>query len=220
MQLLRPILATAAAVLLVPQTAQAATIDPLNTCYRSVDQTTRETVRVYGHDFTPGQRVDVFVDETFVNTALPDSNGDVIGSVTAPYRRSGEAPFTIRITEQGQASNTATVWSWVTALGVRLRPSLARPSRRVRFTGRGFTEGTSVFAHYVRAGKVRKTVRLGTPTGPCGRIDVKRRQIPIKRPAVGRWTLQVDNQPIYSAMPPSVYVRLPITVKRVPRPSS
>src|SRR4051794_11323661 len=160
MQLLRPILATAAAVLLVPQAAQAATIQPLNACYRSVDENTRETVRVDGNDFTPGQTVDVFVDEIFVTTAVPDSNGDVKGAVTAPYRKRGEAPFTVRITEQGQASNTATVSSWVTALGVRLRPSRARPSRRVRFIGSGFTEGTSVFAHYVRAGKLRKTVRL------------------------------------------------------------
>ena len=89
----------------------------------------------------------------------------------------------------------------------------------MRFIGRGFTDGAEVFAHYVRAGKLRKTVSLGAPQGPCGQVAVKRRQIPIKRPAVGRWTLQVDNQPIYSAEPVSVFVRLAITVRRVLRPT-
>ena len=89
----------------------------------------------------------------------------------------------------------------------------------MRFIGRGFTDGTSVYAHYVRKGRHRKTVRLGAAAGPCGRFDVKRRQIPFK-PAVGRWTLQVDKQADYSAEPLSVFVRLAITVSRgLPRPA-
>ena len=52
--------------------------------------------------------------------------------------------------------------------------------------------------------------------GPCGRIDVRRRQIPIKQPATGRWTLQVDNQQAYSTQPVSVFVRLAITVRARP----
>ena len=86
----------------------------------------------------------------------------------------------------------------------------------MRIIGRGFI-GTDAYAHYVRKGKARKTVRLGAPQGPCGRIDVKRRQIPVKRPALGRWTLQVDNQKTYSAMPDSVVATLSITVSKGPR---
>ncbi|MFL5371162.1 MAG: hypothetical protein ACJ78Z_13285, partial [Myxococcales bacterium] len=151
--------------------------------------------------------------------AFADVNGDVIGDVPAPYRANGQAPFTVTVTEKNQPSNTASATSLVTALGLHLKPSLASPSRRVRFTGEGFTDGPEVFAHYLRAGKLRKTVSLGFQKGPCGRINVKRRQIPIKRPAVGRWTLQVDNQPTYSAEPMPVYFRLGIRVSRVPRPA-
>ena len=89
----------------------------------------------------------------------------------------------------------------------------------MRFIGRGFTEGTEVFAHYVRKGKLRKTVSLGAPQGPCGRIDGQAPPDPDQAPAVGRWTLQVDNQPIYSAEPVSVFVRLAITVRRELRPT-
>ena len=68
------------------------------------------------------------------------------------------------------------------------------------------------YAHYVRKGRHRKTVLLGAAQGPCGRIDVRRRQFPFK-PAVGRWTLQVDNQAEYSTAPLSVFVRLAIIVR-------
>src|SRR5687768_17306733 len=62
MHLLRPILGAVAAALLVPQAAQAATLDPLKACYRSVDAERRESVPIYGRGFTPGQTVTVAVD--------------------------------------------------------------------------------------------------------------------------------------------------------------
>jgi hypothetical protein len=220
MHLLRPILGAAAAVLLVPHAAQAATLDPLGPCYRSVGPAPelREAVPVLGRDFTPGEAVTISVNgEPVKEDAYADAFGIVRGDVRAPYRAKGEGLFTVTVTEKAQPSNTASMFSRVTALALRLKPSRAVPSQRVRFVGRGFTDGTEVFAHYLRAGKVRKTVSLGAPKGPCGRIDAKRRQIPIKRPAVGRWTLQVDNQPTYSAEPMSVFVQLTIRVRRVPR---
>jgi hypothetical protein len=212
------ILAAVAAALLVPQAAEAASLAPLGACYRSLDSEKRETVPVWGMDFTPGEHVDVYVDGELAQqdvTVLAD--GTVRGEVRAPYQPSGERGFTIVVAEDGQPSNTATATSRVTALALRLKPQRAAPSRRVRFIGSGFTDGPMVYAHYVRKGKHRKTVELGAPQGPCGRISAKRRQIPVKRPALGRWTLQVDNQPTYSAEPAGVFVRLAITVRRVAR---
>ena len=209
------ILAATAAALLAPQAAGAAALAPLGACYRSLDSETRETVPVWGMDFTPGEHVNVYVDGELVRenvTVLSD--GTVQGEVQAPYQPSGERGFTVVVAEVGKPANTATATSRVTALALRLKPERAAPSRRVRFVGRGFIDGPTVYAHYVRKGKHRKTVELGAPQGPCGRLSAKRRQIPIKRPALGRWTLQVDNQPTYSAEPVSVFVRLFITVRR------
>jgi hypothetical protein len=220
MRLSRPILGAVAAALLAPQAASAASLDPLGPCYRSVDSATRESVHVHGTGFTPGTPVTVTIDGAVVqDDVFAGIDGEVRGDVTAPYVKSGERTFTLTVTEDDQKGNSASVMGRVTALGLRLKPRVATPSERVRFIGSGFTDGdaTSVFAHYVRSGKLRKTVRLGAPQGPCGRIDVKRRQFPVKRPAVGRWTLQVDNQPIYSAAPVGVFVRLAITVSRAPR---
>jgi hypothetical protein len=219
MRLLTTILGVAAAAMLAPQAAQAAALDPLGACYRSVDSETRESVPVRGTGFTPGETVSVAIDGEVVEQGYADTFGVVAGDVPAPYQKGGERPFTVTLTEVRQPANTASASSRVTALTLRLSPQSAAPSDRVRFLGRGFTEGTEVFAHYVRAGKLRKTVSLGAPQGPCGRVSVKRRQIPIKRPAVGRWTLQVDNQPTYSAEPVSVFVRLAIIVSRRLRPT-
>jgi hypothetical protein len=214
MRVLTPILAVTAA-LLAPQAAAAATIDPLGPCYRSVDSETRETVLVKASGFTPGEKVNVYIDGRVVQenvTVLPD--GNIEGGVAAPYQASGERSFTLTVTQVGQPSNTASASSRVAALALRLKPRKADPGRRVRFLGRGFIDGTEVFAHYVRKGKLRKTVSLGVPQGPCGRVDVKRRQIPVARPALGRWTLQVDNEETYSREPPGVFMRLTITVTR------
>ena len=216
--LLRPILLGAALAAAAPQAAQAAELSPLGACYRSVDSQTRETVTVSATGFTPGEQVSVAIDGVVVDTATALPEGNVEGQVTAPYQERGERPFTLTLTEVDQPTNSASAVSRVAALSFRLKPRNSAPSKRVRFIGRGFTDGDFVYAHYVRKGKLRKTVLLGAAQGPCGRIDVRRRQIPITRPATGRWTLQVDNQKRYSTQPASVFVRWAINVQRTPRP--
>jgi hypothetical protein len=198
--------------------AQAAVLAPLAPCYRSVDEFARENVGIQASGFTPGASVDVFIDGVSVQSgvqALPD--GTVAGSVDAPYQGFGERAFTLTLTEREKPDNTVSATSQVTALDMRLRPRRARPQRQVRFLGRGFIDGPEVFGHYVRGGKLRKTVSFGAPEGPCGRVDVRRRQIPIRNPRVGRWILQVDNQYEYSEQPAGVSVDVPITVRRVVR---
>jgi hypothetical protein len=206
----------AAAPVAQAQTQQPPTMFPLHACYRSVAPDTRETVGIVADNFTPGAQVGVTVDgTTLADHAIANEKGEVLGSVLAPYKARGARPFSVTLTEIQLPERTATQQSRVAALDVHLKPSSAQPSSRVRFLGRGFTDGTTIYGHYLRAGKLRRTVALGTPQGPCGRLDVVRRQIPVRHPATGRWTLQVDNQRDYSESPNSVYVRLGITVKRV-----
>jgi hypothetical protein len=202
----------------LPGTAQAAVLAPLAPCYRSVDEFSRENVLVQASGFTPGANVDVFIDGVPVQRGVEVlQDGTVSGQVDAPYQGFGERTFTLTATERETPTNTASTTSRVTALDMRLRPRRTRPQRQVRFIGRGFIDGPEVFGHYLRGEKLRKTVSFGAPEGPCGRVDVKRRQIPVRNPRVGRWMLQVDNQAEYSAAPPGVSVEVPITVRRVVR---
>jgi hypothetical protein len=212
------IAAIATAGLAAPASAQAAVLAPLAPCYRSVDEATREPVSLQAAGFTPGAEVDVFIDGVPVRTgvrALPD--GTVSGAVDAPYQGSGARTFTLTVTERDTPDNTASAASRVTALSLRLKPRKAAPWRHVRFIGRGFIDGPEVFGHYVRGGKPRRTVSFGAPKGPCGRVNVRRKQIPVRGRRTGRWTLQVDNRREYSPEPAGVFVRVAITVRRVLR---
>jgi hypothetical protein len=106
----------------------------------------------------------------------------------------------------------------VVALSFRLEPNDARPRSRVRFVGAGFTGRGPVYAHYVRGRKPRRTVKLTTRKGPCGTFDVKRRMIPLRRPAMGVWTLQIDHRRDYRRRPDdSIWYAYSIEVYRMPR---
>jgi hypothetical protein len=218
----------------VPQTAAAATIDPLKPCYVAARQDQRETIRVVAHGFTPGAFVNLYIDNVFqqppVGTAPPqaDPNGDVgsdatPGYVMAPYPETRQRLFQLRLTEppKNPADPTdlgisATATAKVTRLMVTQTPRTATTSSRVRFRGRGFTQpGAAVYAHYVFAGKDRQTVRVATPYGSCGLFSVKLRQFPMKKPRVGTWTIQFDQLRKYVPNPP-IFTSLAITV--APKP--
>ena len=211
-----------AALALLPATAQAAALTPLQPCYISVTQRstppviTQERLDLAGNGFTPGALVDVSFNGKLDRTIQADAAGNLPAQILkSPYRARGEGPFTLTAAEQGNPLNAVTLTSRTTALDLRVRPEVAEPQRRVRFTGRGFTEQRAVWAHYLYKGKVRKTVRLKRRiANPCGRFSVRRKQIPIKRPRTGKWTLQVDQQRRYSRAPDSVFVRVTIEVFR------
>jgi hypothetical protein len=210
--------ATAVAVLLaLPAVAHAAALEPLKPCYVSVTPTTREAVDVAGNGFTPGAMVDVSLDGAVQRTVQADPAGNLPPQVLqAPNQPRGQRAFSVTAVEQGNPANAVTAASNVTALNLSIQPRRARPSRRVRFRGRGFTGAGRVYAHYLYKGKVRKTVTLAPATkAPCGTFNVRKRQIPVKHPKEGTWTLQVDQQRRYSRAPASVFVRVSILVQRV-----
>ncbi len=72
-----------------------------------------------------------------------------------------------------------------------------------------------MFGHYARRGRLRRTVRLARPQGPCGTFSVRRRMIPVRRPALGLWTLQIDQARVYRREPMSaIWYTLDIEVFR------
>jgi hypothetical protein len=104
----------------------------------------------------------------------------------------------------------------VTAFDVSIQPSTAAPSDRVRFRGRGFTGPGAVYGHYLNRGRVRKTVKLARhPGAPCGTFSVRRRQIPVRKPRLGQWLLQIDQQRKYHRAPERGAIRVIIRVESV-----
>jgi hypothetical protein len=212
----RALLLTAALTLALAATAQADVVmDPLKPCYVSDGDlpSQRETIHVQATGFTPQAALTLKIDDQPVDTGTSDAFGNATAMIPAPFQGFGQRPFTLTVVEDQNPANFATGNSIVTNLGVTLRPRRARPSRRIRFVGRGFTKNAPVFGHYLYGGKVRKTVRFARrSTLPCGLFRARRKQIPVKRPATGDWVLQVDQQRRYAAPPASNAQRVIIKV--------
>jgi hypothetical protein len=209
--------ATALVLAIQAAPAAAAAIDPLKPCYVSAgkQEQRRETVVVRGTGFTAGSAIDIAVDGVVQVGGLADPVGEFSAEVKAPHQARGQRPFTVTVAERGNPANVATATSNVTALQVRVRPRRAATTRRVRLTGRGFTADAPVFGHYIYGGQVRKTVRFARrSTKPCGTFSARRRQIPIRRPRTGKWTLQVDQRRDYSP-DHRPWVQVPIRVSQV-----
>jgi hypothetical protein len=215
------------AIAALPAAASAATwTAPLAPCYVSVGPAPaqRQVVPIGATGFTPLAPVDVLEDGAPADATddgqpdpfYADQQGTVNARVRVPYVPTGERSFSLAVIEHANPGNAAGVSGRVTALGVTLKPAKARPSRRVTFHGRGFIKRAApVWAHYLYKGVLQRTVKLvRRPSGACGTFTVHRRQIPVVKPKVGRWTLQVDQQRVYAATPDSVFVRITISVGR------
>jgi hypothetical protein len=211
----RALAATMLALAVPAAPAAAATLEPLKPCYVAAGEAPAqlENMVVKGSGFAPNLYVEVLVDGRLILTTPTGTIGEFAGEIDVPYHAGGERPFTLTVRDP--LGNTATQQSRVTSLGASLRPREAPPSQRVRFSGRGFTAPAPVFAHYVFRDRVRKTVRLTREASACGAFKVRRSQIPVPRPKVGDWTLQIDQQRRYSAEPDSNWVRLLIRVRKV-----
>lgn len=118
----------------------------------------------------------------------------------------------MRATEHDNTAISAARTAKVTRLAVAQTPAAAATSERVRFRGRGFTDVTKpVYMHYVFAGRSKKTIQVGLPTGDCGLFSVRRKQFPFKKsPQVGVWAIQFDQSAKYD---PKASPRVPLTVK-------
>jgi hypothetical protein len=217
-------------VLLVPAAAHAVPVlQPLKPCYVTAATSAgqqSEGVAISATGFTPNSTVTLAIDGQPVSTNVGvDAAGNLTldpQNVPAPFSASGSREFTVTLTENGNPANTVSATSSSTSLGVTLKPRRARPSKRIRFRGLGFTGKGPVYAHYVYKGKVRKTVRMARRKSPCGRWEARRPQIPVDDPKTGTWTVQFDQSKRYrNAQDPnsglrSVFVLIRISVTLVP----
>jgi hypothetical protein len=202
----------ASAVMAAPAAAAPRLRNTLKPCYVSVDRFVREPVAVDADGFTPGAKVRVTVDGVLAAAPTADSNGEISGQVSAPWVSAGERAFTLQLAESDNPANTLVLYPRVSALWVGVTPARARPSRRVLFRGRGFTAARPVFAHYWFHRRLRRTVSLGRPVGDCGLFAVRTRQIPLRNPRPGRWTVVFD-QRRHATTQPEVSDRLMIVVR-------
>jgi len=212
---LRSLLSAGVLAVLVAAPAQAAPelTKPLNPCYLVAQESQRQLVFIEAKGFTPFNDVDVFIDDILQIDTKVLGGGNISGQVLAPFQEEGTGTFTLRLSERQKPENVVTATTLVTRLAVEQSPRRASTGQKVRFKGRGFMDAAPVYAHYVFAGKLRKSVQLGLPKGPCGTFNVRRTQFPFKKsPRRGKWTIQFDQHSRYGPTA-AVQVRMTITVR-------
>ncbi len=177
--------------------AGAATLRTDTRCY----QETQEVV-VRGAGFTPLATVNVARNGKVFASAQADVNGAFVGKFVTPVTpvEVRERLYQLSATD---TINTAMTTYRSTKIFANFKPASGNPATlRVRFTVFGFglvRRRAPVYLHYVDPdGRERRTVRLGTAAGVCGRINrtKERRLFPFEARR-GKWVLQFDTRREY-----------------------
>jgi hypothetical protein len=132
-------------------------------------------------------------------------------------RAQNERTFALGLTTADAAAQTTfRLTRFVADYTVVSRPKIPDPAKmRVRFHVYGFglaaREATApapaIYVHYLtptpnasEPGRVRRSVRLGSALGPCGKITRSRivRLFPFSAPKFGLWQLQFDTRRTYT----------------------
>jgi len=177
--------------------AGAATLQTDTRCYQE-----RQEVVVRGSGYTPLAIVNVSRDGRVFASAQADANGAFVGKFATPGTPAAVRERLYRLSATDTISTAATTYR-LTKIFANFRPGSGNPATlRVRFTVNGFglvRRRAPVFLHYVDPdGDARRTIRLGTATGVCGRIvrTKKRRLFPFDARR-GNWILQFDTRSTY-----------------------
>ena len=198
-------LAVAAGViaLAAPATASAASlgVSPQKRCYSS-----GESVNLLGTGFSALGSASVMRDGTALGALRTDANGAFNGILTLA-QTSGKRTKTYTARDDAVSTLTASAQITVSAVRVDLSPSNGAPGRRMSIKASGFTTGKTLWAH-VTKGKSKRTLKVGSLSGACGRLKTRRRLLP-RNAALGLHTIQFDTFKQYS---PKQAVRYRYTV--------
>jgi hypothetical protein len=160
--------------------------------------------------------------ETFPESS--DASGVFDASFTTPSLMADQddtEQIDITVSDaQHHAASASSKLSIIDAYVAPWESHKANPRKKATFEGWGFgtVGGKKLYAHYVRKGKLRKTVAVGTLTGPCGNISKRMRQFPFRPVKAGTYRIDLDatkkwpnNSPGYT------YSKVKVSKKRAVR---
>jgi len=194
-----------------PAVASATTLSVDHECYRPGQSTL-----VTGDGYTPGGEVDLSFTIVGANgggggdtlSTQADDAGRVDVETFGPNLPWKESPATVFLsaTDQEQAGegeppHASTKFrlenfdAWVPLWN----RGIGKPGRPARFELTGFTRetGRTAYVHYVRNGRLRKTVAVGQVKGACGDLFKSVKQFPFRPVPAGRWSIKVDTKRRY-----------------------
>lgn len=205
-----------AATLAAAPVAAAATLSTDTSCY----QETQDVV-VSGAGYASKDTVAIARDGMAFGTAETDAAGAFQVKFPAPELPRGKREQVFTLTATDAALNTAEVRYRTSKVFADFTPDSGDPKTlQVRFSVSGFgllRAHPTIYLHYLSpSGKVRRSVRLGTAHGTCGKIPQTRRRHLFPFAAQrGRWVLQFDTSKTYSRATSKseyIWVRKPVEI--------
>jgi len=204
-----PFVLSTCAVLLFAQAASAATVTIPQACYVSVNSQELK-IPVSGSGFTPssqsGEEIEVKIlagkgllgYEYFVVGDDGNFSG-VVDNTFTPYKEAGAGKFKLVVEGFRSGEIYAEAPIRLAAQGVTISPDKnVTPRDKVTFSFYGFQPQSTLFAHYVHKGKELLSRKLGTTSGPCGKLKAKAKLFPAKHSRFPKWDVQFDNSEQYS----------------------
>lgn len=186
--------------------AQWAMVETSYPCYAS-----GESVLVTGTGFTPNGQVTVSVSGQELTTLGADSDGAFSLRMQAPAALFGVSRLRLTATDRTRPSLSDDAAVRIADMDVVVVPEIGgrRPLWRIRAWG--FFDTAAVYAHVKRRGAARaRNIRLATPRGSCGLVDVRHRLFP-RAARFGSYALQFDSlRRYYPNLESSVTYRLDV----------
>lgn len=194
---------SAALATVVAGAATAAAAPTLRTTYPCYGS--GESVLINGAGFTPQGEVAISLSGQQLATLTTDPDGAFSARLEAPAGLFGTLRMRLRASDRTRPGLRAGATIRIADTDVLVTPAVGAPARVRRIRAWGFFGAQAVYAHLKRRGSPGvRNIRLGSPRGACGGLEVKRRLFPTGvRP--GAYTLQFDAlRRYYPNLDPSV----------------
>jgi hypothetical protein len=169
-----------------------------------------QTINVRGEGFAPGQPVNFTLGSTSLGTLNADAAGSVSGHFQPPSLGGPTQFRAAPALTAGDGTNQAAVPVELRQMAADFLPAQGSPRMKVRFyvygfgpllAARGLPAAQPVYEHVIDPqGTLQATFAVGRTRGPCGDLVTARRRIlPFRTVADGRWRFVFTTQRRYSA---------------------
>ncbi len=203
----------------------------------------REAIHFTGNGYTPSGAVVLLLSSlpsfngrigTYPATA--DSTGAILDWFTAPkFSDFGAKPprYTLSITANDQAKLgptgpigppedtfaltqvTVSIWDAVVKPWDTVGPARGHPKHRVTLAAHGWTSlGSTLYGHYMRAGHLQQTVKIGSLKAPCGDLTTTMREFPFRPVPAGRYRIVFDTTKAYNPRDPANWYKTVVVARK------
>lgn len=196
-----------------------------------------------GNGYTPGGTVMLLLSSlpSFNGTVrsyplTADDGGAIRASFSAPKLSDfGATPprYTLSVTAKDQAKlgptgpigppedtfastqATVSIWDIAEPWDDSAGPARGHPKRRVTLTVHGWASlGSTLYGHYLRAGRLQRTVKIGALKAPCGDLTATMREFPFRPVPAGRYRIVFDASKTYNRQDPADWYETVVVARK------